>query len=53
MSACTASYSFFFTFTQYWLKWWTESATNHAVAFMVGYFCLMFAAWISTDGNMG
>ncbi|KAK3336055.1 ABC transporter type 1, transmembrane domain-containing protein [Cercophora scortea] len=55
MLACTALYSFFITFPQYWMKWWTQDAEgdgNHTVFYAVGYAALNLLAWISTNGIM-
>jgi len=49
--ACTASYSFFSTFLQYWLKWWTTDSGNTAL-YISGYMLFAFAAWISTTAQM-
>ncbi|KAL3951875.1 hypothetical protein ACCO45_013592 [Purpureocillium lilacinum] len=46
--ACTASYSFFSTFLQYWLKWWTTNSGNTAL-YISGYMLFAFAAWISMN----
>lgn len=58
MVACTASYSFFITFPQYWVKWWTqndelETASKRGTVFYaLGYAFLYLMAWISTNGTM-
>ncbi|KAH9897277.1 ABC transporter [Xylariomycetidae sp. FL2044] len=52
MVAFTASWSFFVTVPQYWLKWWTESGTEHSYTFIGGYIALALVAWISTNGIM-
>ncbi|KAE8154272.1 putative ABC transporter [Aspergillus avenaceus] len=52
MVFCTASYSFFVTFSQYWLKWWTEGSSRTTSFFMIGYTILALLAWISTNGIM-
>ncbi|OAQ71684.1 ABC multidrug transporter [Purpureocillium lilacinum] len=49
--ACTASYSFFSTFLQYWFKWWTTDSGNTAV-YISGYMLFAFAAWVSTSAQM-
>ncbi len=49
---CTASYSFFNAFPQYWLKWWTESVLGETAFYTVGYLLLILMAWISTNGIM-
>ncbi|KAK3694050.1 ABC transporter type 1, transmembrane domain-containing protein [Podospora appendiculata] len=55
MLACTALYSFFITFPQYWMKWWTQDAEEdgkHTIFYAVGYAALNLMAWISTNGIM-
>ncbi|KAI0381939.1 ABC transporter [Hypomontagnella monticulosa] len=52
MVSCTALYSFFITFPQYWLKLWTESNLSNDWLFIGGYIALNLAAWISTNGQM-
>ncbi|KAE8142964.1 P-loop containing nucleoside triphosphate hydrolase protein [Aspergillus pseudotamarii] len=52
MLICTASYSFFITFSQYWLKWWAEAGEEKAAYYMGGYLILALVAWISTNGTM-
>jgi ATP-binding cassette, subfamily C (CFTR/MRP), member 1 len=49
---CTATYSFFVTFPQYWLKWWTEAAPGQSWFYIGGYIILSLMAWISTNGSM-
>ncbi|KAI1382387.1 ABC transporter [Hypoxylon crocopeplum] len=50
--ACTAIYSFFITFPQYWLKLWTESGSNNDWLFIGGYIGLFLIAWVTTNGLM-
>ncbi|KAB8259252.1 P-loop containing nucleoside triphosphate hydrolase protein [Aspergillus pseudonomiae] len=52
MLLCTGSYSFFITFSQYWLKWWAEAGEAKSLFYMVGYMMLALVAWISTNGTM-
>jgi hypothetical protein len=52
MMIFTALYSFFITFSQYWLKWWTEADSKCTPFYMGGYMILALAAWISTNGTM-
>ncbi|THW88478.1 hypothetical protein D6D15_05951 [Aureobasidium pullulans] len=47
--SCTALYSFFSIFPQYWLKWWTESKTANDTFYMLGYLVLSMVAWASTS----
>ncbi|THY47850.1 hypothetical protein D6C97_07847 [Aureobasidium pullulans] len=47
--SCTALYSFFSIFPQYWLKWWTESKTVNDTFYMLGYLVLSMVAWASTS----
>lgn len=55
MATCTAVYSFFITFPQYWLKVWTDAVGaghgNH-VWFILGYALLVLAAWLTTNAMM-
>ncbi|EAA35437.2 hypothetical protein NCU02051 [Neurospora crassa OR74A] len=56
--SCTASYSFFITFPQYWVKWWTQNdeldsaSKRNTVYYALGYALLYLMAWISTNGTM-
>ncbi|KAK3388850.1 ABC transporter type 1, transmembrane domain-containing protein [Sordaria brevicollis] len=59
MVACTASYSFFLTFPQYWVNWWTQDAElddsankRGTLFYALGYSLLYLMAWISTNGTM-
>ncbi|OBT68976.1 hypothetical protein VE03_01419 [Pseudogymnoascus sp. 23342-1-I1] len=50
--ACTACYSFFLTFSQYWLKWWTESRPDQTWFYIGGYLAISTVAWLTTNGTM-
>jgi ATP-binding cassette, subfamily C (CFTR/MRP), member 1 len=50
--ACTSMYSFFVTFPQYWLKWWTEAPSSETTFYVGGYLILSLMAWTSTNGSM-
>ncbi|KFY06537.1 hypothetical protein V492_07977 [Pseudogymnoascus sp. VKM F-4246] len=50
--ACTACYSFFLTFSQYWLKWWTESQPDQTWFYIGGYLAISSVAWLTTNGTM-
>lgn len=52
MLMCTASYSFFITFSQYWVKWWAEASDEQTAFYIGGYIILALVAWISTNGTM-
>ncbi|SCO78296.1 related to multidrug resistance protein [Fusarium oxysporum] len=47
---CTASYSFFVTFPQYWLQKWTESPDSQTQFYIGGYLILSLLAWAATNG---
>ncbi|KAF5584946.1 ABC transporter [Fusarium subglutinans] len=49
---CTASYSFFVTFPQYWLQKWTESPGSQTTFYIGGYIILSLLAWTATNGSM-
>lgn len=49
---CTASYAFFVTFPQYWLKWWTESQGQYTWFYVAGYIVLALISWTSTNGTI-
>ncbi|KAH7255182.1 P-loop containing nucleoside triphosphate hydrolase protein [Fusarium redolens] len=49
---CTASYSFFVTFPQYWLQKWTESPAAQTRFYVGGYIILSLLAWAATNGSM-
>ncbi|KAJ4251360.1 hypothetical protein NW762_011341 [Fusarium torreyae] len=50
--ACTASYSFFVTFPQYWLQKWTEAPASQTRFYIGGYLILSLLAWAATNGSM-
>ncbi|KAI8961398.1 P-loop containing nucleoside triphosphate hydrolase protein [Daldinia sp. FL1419] len=52
MVGCIVSYSFFFTFPQYWLKLWTDSKSSDDWMYIGGYIALILVAWIATNGIM-
>ncbi|KAI0837775.1 ABC transporter [Hypoxylon sp. FL0890] len=52
MVSCTALYSFFITFPQYWLKLWADSSSSEDWIFVGGYIALNLIAWVSTNGIM-
>ncbi|KAK1782721.1 ABC transporter type 1, transmembrane domain-containing protein [Copromyces sp. CBS 386.78] len=58
MVACTASYSFFITFPQYWVKWWTQNveldtaSKRGTIFYAIGYALLYLMAWISANVAM-
>jgi ATP-binding cassette, subfamily C (CFTR/MRP), member 1 len=47
--ACTASYSFFITIPQYWLRLWTELGGSNPSFYIGGYLFLSFMSWSSTS----
>ncbi|KAB5542688.1 ABC transporter [Coniochaeta sp. 2T2.1] len=49
---CTAMYSFFVTFPQYWLQKWTEAPPSQTTFFIGGYLIASLLAWASTNGSM-
>ncbi|KAI1009685.1 hypothetical protein LB504_003025 [Fusarium proliferatum] len=49
---CTASYSFFVTFPQYWLQKWTESPGSQTKFYIGGYLIISLLAWTATNGSM-
>ncbi|KAB5518710.1 ABC transporter [Coniochaeta sp. 2T2.1] len=49
---CTAMYSFFVTFPQYWLQKWTEAPPARTTFFIGGYLIASLLAWTSTNGYM-
>lgn len=49
---CIASYSFSFTFSVYWLKWWTEAGSGETWFYIGGYIVLSTTAYITTNGIM-
>ncbi|KAH7034680.1 ABC transporter-like protein [Microdochium trichocladiopsis] len=52
MASCSAIYSFFITFPQYWLKMWTDTTQNDDAPFVLGYASLVLAAWLTTNAMM-
>uniref|UniRef100_A0A093UM12 Multidrug resistance-associated protein 1 n=1 Tax=Talaromyces marneffei PM1 TaxID=1077442 RepID=A0A093UM12_TALMA len=52
MSGCTAAYSFCLTFSQYILKWATESPPEKLKIYMALYAAISFIAWVATNGTM-
>ncbi|OQE05643.1 hypothetical protein PENVUL_c023G05030 [Penicillium vulpinum] len=52
MGSCTAIYAFCLTFSQYILKWWTESNNPSPLLHGLVYFLLSSMAWIATNGTM-
>ncbi|KAL6892104.1 P-loop containing nucleoside triphosphate hydrolase protein [Trichoderma evansii] len=50
--ACTASYSFFVTFPQYWLNKWTAAPPSDTMFYIGGYIILSLLGWASTNGSM-
>ncbi|KAI0889767.1 ABC transporter [Annulohypoxylon maeteangense] len=47
--ACTAIYSFFITFPQYWVKMWTGAESSNDWFFIGGYIFLNFVAYVVTN----
>jgi hypothetical protein len=52
MILCTATYSFYITFPQYWLKWWTEADASAEWFYIAGYVLFALLAWTATNGTM-
>lgn len=52
MTACTATYSFCLTFSQYVLRWATESSLRELNGYMGLYAGISFIAWAATSGTM-
>ncbi|AEO59860.1 hypothetical protein MYCTH_2308466 [Thermothelomyces thermophilus ATCC 42464] len=52
LAGCTASYSFFITLPQQWLKLWTESSGQNQVFYVLGFILLSLLSWTSTNGTM-
>ncbi|OJJ72157.1 hypothetical protein ASPBRDRAFT_196270 [Aspergillus brasiliensis CBS 101740] len=52
MTACTATYSFCLTFSQFVLRWATESSTGELNVYMGLYAAISFIAWAATSGTM-
>ncbi|TDZ49871.1 ABC transporter gloK [Colletotrichum trifolii] len=49
---CTATYSFFVTFPQYWLQKWTEAPASQTTFYITGYLIISFLSWVATNGSM-
>ncbi|TDZ30378.1 ABC transporter atnG [Colletotrichum spinosum] len=49
---CTATYSFFITFPQYWLQKWTEAPASQTTFYITGYLIISFLSWVATNGSM-
>lgn len=52
MTVCTATYSFSLTFSQYVLRWETESSSGELNEYMGLYAGISFIAWAATSGTM-
>ncbi|PYH65026.1 ATP-binding cassette transporter [Aspergillus vadensis CBS 113365] len=52
MTVCTATYSFCLTFSQYVLRWATESSSGELNEYMGLYAGISFIAWAATSGTM-
>ncbi|RAK91834.1 ATP-binding cassette transporter [Aspergillus costaricaensis CBS 115574] len=52
MTVCTATYSFCLTFSQYVLRWATESSSGELNGYMGLYAGISFIAWAATSGTM-
>lgn len=52
MSLTGVSYSFFNTFTHYWLKMWTDTGSKSTALYMTGYMILLTLAYASTVTGM-
>lgn len=52
MSLSGVMYSFFNTYTNYWLKMWTDSGSTNTALYMTGYVLLLALAYISTVTGM-
>jgi ABC-type multidrug transport system fused ATPase/permease subunit len=52
MSLAGLLYSFFNTYTQYWLKMWTDSGSTNTTLYMTGYMLLLVLAYVSTVTGM-
>ncbi|TEA20925.1 ABC transporter atnG [Colletotrichum sidae] len=50
--ACTATYSLFITFPQYWLQKWTEAPASQTTFYITGYLIISFLSWVATNGSM-
>lgn len=52
MSLAGATYSFFNTFTHYWLKMWTDTGSKNTTLYMTGYMVLLMLAYATTVTGM-
>lgn len=52
MSLSGVLYSFFNTYTHYWLKMWTDSGSTKTTLYMTGYVLLLALAYVSTVTGM-
>ncbi|PYI07763.1 putative ATP-binding cassette transporter [Aspergillus sclerotiicarbonarius CBS 121057] len=52
MTGCAATYSFGLTFSQYVLKWATESSSDELRGYLALYAVISFIAWAATSGTM-
>lgn len=52
MTVCTATYSFCLTFSQYVLRWATETSSGELNGYMGLYAGISFIAWAATSGTM-
>ncbi|POS72247.1 hypothetical protein DHEL01_v209361 [Diaporthe helianthi] len=52
LMTCTALYSFFITFPQYWLTKWTAAPAYQASFYIGGYLIASLIAWTATNGSM-
>ncbi|RAH54149.1 ATP-binding cassette transporter [Aspergillus piperis CBS 112811] len=52
MTVCTATYSFCLTFSQYVLRWATETTSGEPNGYMGLYAGISFIAWAATSGTM-
>lgn len=50
--AITASYSFFITVPQYWLRLWTESGSSNPSLYVIGFLLLSTMSWAMTSAQM-
>ncbi|KAH0123005.1 P-loop containing nucleoside triphosphate hydrolase protein, partial [Aureobasidium melanogenum] len=50
--SCTALYSFFSAFPQYWLKWWMQAGATKDIFYMLGYLICSTIAWVSTSSML-
>lgn len=52
MSLAGVLYSFFNTYTQFWLNLWTDSGSTNTIFYMTGYMLLLVLAYASTVTGM-